>query len=340
MNKIDTDKWGIIGHDNVVNYLGLSLTNHKFAHAYLLSGNRSIGKKTIAKRFIQTLLCEKYIEADVASEMPCGECQSCKHLKKKMHPDYYQLDLAEDKKNITIDQIREWQRKLQNKTFLTKYKVGVINGAEFLSMEAANAILKTIEEPTGNTIIILIVNDINLLLPTIVSRSQVLKCGLVSDEVIYGFLQKNSVGRRMARDIAKLSFGLPGKAINFMHNEESLQIDKAAILQVLNIAQKPIHERIGFLQKKFQKQDFIKSQKIANEIVSIFTLITRELLLYKEESENWYRLEFASDELKEFARNLSLIEIVNLTNKTLDWRTKLRQNINPQLFTEDLLLSF
>ena len=339
MKKINTNKWEIIGHENIVSYLGVSLLNHKFAHAYLLAGPTHLGKKTITNEFVQTLLCENYLSDEGSANVPCGECESCKHLNKGIHPDYYRLELLEDKKNISIEQVREWQRQLQHKSFLTKYKVGVIVGAEHLSIEAANALLKTIEEPSGNTIIILLTDDINLLLPTIISRSQVLKFNLVADEIIYDYLQKQSLKRQNMRDIAKLSFGLPGKAVAYLNNLELLEADKLAIKEMVDLINRPAHDRIAYLQKKFQKQDFVSSQRIANEMMDSFLLIAREWLLYKQASPNWYRLEFLTDDLKKIASRLDQNRVMDIINKVYTWKAKMKQNASPQLFTEDLLLS-
>ncbi|MFW0862416.1 MAG: ATP-binding protein [Candidatus Komeilibacteria bacterium] len=338
MTEIDTNKWGIIGHDNIISYLSVSLKAHKFAHAYLLAGPKSLGKKTVANKFIQTLLCEQYIENGEES-IPCGNCQSCKHLIKGMHPDYYRLELQEDKKNISIEQVRDWQRQLQHKSFLTKYKVGVIVGAEHLSIEAANALLKTIEEPTGNTIIILITDDINLLLPTIVSRSQVLKFSLVSDETIYDYLQKASPDHRNIKNIAKLSFGLPGKAINYLNNDSLLEETQNTVKEILDLMIKPAHDKLAYLQNIFQKKDFVASQRIADKIMDNILLIARELLLHKESSDNWYRLEFVDDELKKVANSLDQQDIINIIDKVYIWKDKIKQNASPLLFTEDILLS-
>ena len=339
MKENNANKWGIIGHENIISYLGVSLSRHKFAHAYLFAGASHLGKKTVATKFIQTLLCESYISGDATESFACGECQSCKHLQKGIHPDYYRLELQEDKKNISIEQVREWQRQLQHKSFLSKYKIGVIVGAEHLSIEAANALLKTIEEPVGNTIIILVTDDINLLLPTIISRSQVLKFSLVSDEKIYDSLQEKSTEHAGMRDIAKLSFGLPGKAINYLNNVELLEANKSEVGEMVDLMRKPTHDRIAYLQNKFQKKDFVSSQRIANQLMDGFLLIAREMLLYKQNSPNWYRLEFVSEELKKLANELSDTQVSNMINKIYTWRDKMKQNANPLLFTEDLLLS-
>ena len=339
MKEIDTNKWGIIGHENIISYLGVSLGGHKFAHTYLFAGPAHVGKKTVASKFIQTLLCDSYISGNGSGVVPCDECQSCRHLQKGIHPDYYRLELPEDKKNISIEQVREWQRQLYHKSFLTKYKIGLIVGAEHLSIEAANALLKTIEEPTGNTIIILIADDINLLLPTIISRSQVLKFNLVADELIYDHLQKQSLEHQNMRDIAKLSFGLPGRAISYLNNLQLLESNKAEIAEMVELIARQAHERISYLQSRFQKQDFVNSQIIANQIMDSFLLVARELLLHKQKSSNWYRLEFVSDDLRRVAGHLSEDQILASIHKVYNWRDKMKQNANPLLFTEDLLLS-
>jgi len=180
--------WPVIGHHNVVQYLQNALRRHQFAHTYLFSGPAHVGKSLVAEYFIQTLFCLNYQESGSAIAWPCGECQSCRQFGKGVHPDYFLLSPEEGKRAIGIDQVREWQRSLGNKSFLTKYKIGLIAGAELLTTEAANALLKTIEEPVGNTIIVLLTDDLNLLLPTIISRSQVIKFGPVAEKDILQYL--------------------------------------------------------------------------------------------------------------------------------------------------------
>ncbi len=91
MKEINTDKWGIIGHKNVVSYFKISLERHKFAHTYLFSGPAQVGKKTVVNKFIQSLICDNYL-ADNDVSAPCEKCPSCQQWIKNIHPDYYELE--------------------------------------------------------------------------------------------------------------------------------------------------------------------------------------------------------------------------------------------------------
>ena len=155
----DQFKWPIIGHSNIVSYLKKCLATNNASHAYLFVGQSHIGKTTVAESFVNSLICENLHQGN--GQVPCGACQCCQQLSNKIHPDVYWLKreinekTGELRKNISIEQIRELQNKLSLHSFLNSYKVAVINEAEALSQEAANSILKTLEEPTAKTVLII-----------------------------------------------------------------------------------------------------------------------------------------------------------------------------------------
>ena len=165
--------WQVVGQSRVVSLLQRSLEMGALAHAYLFIGSPHVGKMTLALNLAQALNCE-------ASEPPCGECASCQKIASAKHADIQIIgvtsngDSAEAKPRveISIDQIRQIQHSANLPPFEGRYKVFIIDGAEFLSNEAANCLLKTLEEPVGEVIFILLTVNDRLLPATVISRCQ------------------------------------------------------------------------------------------------------------------------------------------------------------------------
>lgn len=184
----------IIGHKNITSFLEKSVKNGEISHAYLFYGPSHLGKKAVASHFAEVILGRPIAN----------------------HPDVYLVGRERDEKesklakNISIEQIRELERKLSLSSFLNSYKIGIIEEAETMSEEAANSLLKTLEEPTPKTVIILLSTSTSALPATIVSRCQTLKFLPVAKEKIYDHLLNLGAGRDEARDLSGISFGKPG----------------------------------------------------------------------------------------------------------------------------------
>ncbi len=190
--------WDIIGHKQQLERLTHAMETSTLAHAYLFAGPEGVGKRTIAVKLAQELL-----------EWEKREKWGAKGAE-FFHPDFLFIDGAD---GIKIEQIRELTYKLSLKPYSAKYKIAVIDAAEQMSDEAANALLKSLEEPKPYTIIILITSNPNRLPKTIVSRTQKINFGLVegraielTDEEFFKTFQGNSLADRLisASEIAEL----------------------------------------------------------------------------------------------------------------------------------------
>ncbi|MFQ5997657.1 MAG: ATP-binding protein, partial [Dehalococcoidales bacterium] len=177
--------WQVVGQDRVVSLLRRSLEKESLAHAYLLVGPPHVGKMTLALNLAQALNCE-------AAERPCGECAPCQKIASANHADVQVIGLISEENSaeaklrteISIDQIRQMQHSASLPPFEGKYKIFIIEEAEFLSTEAANCLLKTLEEPVGSVIFILLTANDRLLPQTVVSRCQRLELApLAANEV-------------------------------------------------------------------------------------------------------------------------------------------------------------
>lgn len=159
--------WGdVIGQERAVALLQRALENQRVAHAYIFHGPEGVGKKLTAITLAMALNCT------AAGERPCGSCSACSRIGRGIHPD---VALVEpDGANIRIEQVREIERKLSMAAYEGRKRLYILDPADALSLEAANAFLKTLEEPPLDTVFALITDKINRLLPTIISRCQLI----------------------------------------------------------------------------------------------------------------------------------------------------------------------
>lgn len=206
----------VIGQKEVVNILKEELKDDRINHAYLFYGKEGIGKKTLATEFARALLCNQ-IEND-----SCNICNNCRRVEHGNHPDLKIIEGNEKTKNLKIEQIREMQKEIAYKPYESEYKIYIIDGAENMTTQAANSLLKTLEEPPSYAVIILISEELNKLLPTVISRCQNLRFSNISREKMQKFLDKENVEESKKELIIGLARGSIGKAKELYKNDEFL----------------------------------------------------------------------------------------------------------------------
>ncbi|MDH4129872.1 MAG: DNA polymerase III subunit delta', partial [Spirochaetota bacterium] len=219
----------IIGHQHIIKFLNISIKKNRLAHAYLFAGPEHLGKETIAKEFVKSILCEKRKNNFVY----CNKCSNCINIDSGLHPDFIYLEPRLEQKgkvikklDININQIRDLQHKLSLMPYSAAYKIAIIDEIDRLNQEAANCLLKTLEEPPNNSILILIAHNLKQILPTIKSRCQLIKFEIVNQKEIFDGLKAMNGIKSSCYNleiINKLSLGYPGLAIKFLKERDSLK---------------------------------------------------------------------------------------------------------------------
>jgi DNA polymerase III subunit delta' len=210
----------IVGHERIVEVFRRSVRSGKTPHSYIFEGIPGCGRRKTALALIQALYCTA-VEDDA-----CGVCSSCRKIAGNNHGDIHFVEPLPDKRDISVEQLRELQRELSLRPYEAPRKACIMEPAERMSVNAANSLLKTLEEPPGNALIILLTENADMLLPTIRSRCQLIRFSALSTENVRLLLEKSGVPPAVADLLAPLSEGSMQRAGELDNEALSARRDK------------------------------------------------------------------------------------------------------------------
>jgi len=313
--------WPIWGHKRIIKSLQNSILNDKLTHAYLFSGPPQIGKMTVARYFLKSIQCQGNMK-------PCQKCESCLSIERNTHLDTVIID---HENSIKIEDMRELQHKFSLK-HQVGYKIALINNAENMTEEAANSILKFLEEPKGKAVIILITEAKQALLPTIISRCQIIKFLPVPVDIIKKELYNLSKDRQKASEISSLSLGRPGLARALLESPEIIKKQQKLVSQLERLYSARLLDRVNFVAK------VAKDKALISEILDTWLAYFRDslLALLKQGDLSMRQSKERFPKPKKYSKKeiLRLIKQIYQTKLLLSW------NVNPRLALENLVISF
>ncbi|PIR94699.1 hypothetical protein COT95_02770 [Candidatus Falkowbacteria bacterium CG10_big_fil_rev_8_21_14_0_10_37_6] len=329
--------WPFFGNKHIIDFLQQGIANGRLAHFYIFSGARDLGKSTIAKYFANSLLCENFSKRQ--RDLPCMVCASCRQAQKNIHSDIIWLDKENGKKNISVEQVRDFIRVMSMGTFFGKYKIGIVKSADDLSSEAANALLKTLEEPKGDKVIILLANFMENLPMTILSRAQVLNFLPVGAGDIYDYLlQEHQTGRDQAKTLSRFCLGRPALAVKFLQDNDFLQNKLKIVALLSKIMSAPIYKRFLLIEDVLKCADKDEDNRdYAEEVLYLWQLVARDLIL---NGINAHSLSVADGyvEKKEFSADIN--KLLSIHKHIEKGKKYLAANVLPKLVLENISLQF
>lgn len=319
----------ILGHEQIIEHLQNAIKTDKVSHAYILDGPDMSGKKMIADAFSMTLECEK------KGTEPCMECHSCKQALGKNQPDIIYLQ-HEKPNTISVDDIRsQINNDIGVKPYSSPYKVYIVDEAEKMNVQAQNALLKTIEEPPAYAVILLLTNNAEIFLPTILSRCVRLSLKAVPDEKIKAYLMKNyGVPDYKADVCVAFAQGNVGKAIELAESEDFNEIKNSALQLIKRLDDIELYEMTEAVKQ-------ISNYKLKiNDYFDLIMIWYRDVLLYKATADV-NKLIFKEEvyEIKKEASRSSYGGIENILEALEKAKIRLNANVNFDLVIELLLLT-
>lgn len=327
--------WQVVAQDRAVEFLRRSLDEGRLAHAYLFSGPRHVGKMTLAQNLAQAVNCEE-------ENRPCLNCRSCRRIASGNHPDVQVIGRQEGsaetpKKEISIDQIRQLQHAASLKPYEGRYRVFIIDGAEHLSEEGANSLLKTLEEPAPNVILVLLTTDYGLLLPTIISRCQRVELFPVPSPIAeQALIEHWGAAAEKAEVLARLCHGGIGWAISALSDARPLEERAQKLERLISLHDASIEQRFAYAAQLATQ--FAKNRDSVREELELWRGWCRDLLLIKGGGANLVANIDKQELLHRQARRYSLTQIKSFIKAIGAALQQLEQNANPRLVLEVLML--
>jgi len=317
---------GLIGQERAIRLLQQGLKSGRTAHAYLFTGPEGVGKRAVALALAQALNCQ---HGDAVEE-GCGVCLSCRKIAKGLHPDVQVIEPAGP--TLKIEQVRELEADAALGPYEGKRKVFVVDGAEKMTEQAANALLKTLEEPPGRTVLVLLSTATSALPLTIVSRCQVVIFSAIPAEALRAYLVGKGIDQTRARLVASFSGGSIGRALS--PEMASLAASRDLFLEELG---RGLRDGPAAIIELAEKQ--AKDRERLGQNLEFLSAWLRDLMVAKvSRRREWLVNQDRGEEVARQAEGLRLGAILDglrTVNAAMDGLTR---NANPRLSLEHLLL--
>ena len=325
MNGQHTLPWPVIGHDWAVELLQRAIAAGRPPHALLITGPPGVGKGTLAHSLAQALLC-------IDDRRPCGQCRACRLVADNAHPDVHWV--LPQGQSLKIEQVRALNRQLVLAPVEGSWQVAVLDQFESATAGAANALLKTLEEPSPNVMLILLAQQAEALLPTIVSRCQVLALRPIPQPAVERALQERwSVEPEQARLLSHLCGGRLGWAVRAAADPALMDKHHQAVDDLLRVLQGSRVERLMYAEALARQ-----SRSVIAEQFEMWTSWWRDVLLLRAGSSAALTHIGRRAELERLAARGSIQEAQAALAAIYEALAQLEQNANPRLVVEALLL--
>lgn len=324
----------IEGQKGVATHFKNAIKLNRISHAYILNGERGMGKKTVARAFSMTLMCESH------GESPCMKCHACKQIMTDNNPDIRWV--THDKPNvISVDEVRrQINTDVQIKPYSSNYKIYIVDDADKMNQAAQNALLKTIEEPPSYVVILLLTVNKDMLLSTILSRCVSMELRPLGKQQVERYLvEKAGIVDYKAREVSDFAGGNIGKAIRLASSDDFMELKESVVRVAKNIGKMTAGDINGAIKEISSYKENIE------EYLDLLFTWYRDVLIYKSCSEKCVNINdkiIFADYIKQIKRQSEdcSYEAIERIFMELDGiNGKLRVNVNFEMVMELLLLT-
>lgn len=305
-----------------------SIKKSRISHAYLIQGNRGTGKEAIATLIAKNLFCEHPLGIE-----PCQECLMCKRIDSRNHPDVHWIE--PDGQSIKIEQIRNLQKEFTYTGLESERKVYIIKGADTLTLNAANRILKFLEEPSRHTTAILLTENSQSIIPTIRSRCQLIDLKPLNPH----HLQKQLVNLGMLEKDAVLMSALTNdidEAFKW-NNDEWFAEARKLMIQLVEMLSAHTEDAYLFIHSRWLRH-FKERDQLEKGFDLLLLAFKDVLYAHLSRDESLIVFNADDDKLQRLVMSFAQEDLLLILNYLLEAKRHLKQNVNPTLVMEQLTL--
>lgn len=329
-SRSQSSQWPVIGHEWAVSLLQNSLAAGRLPHALLFAGPSQVGKTTLALALASALNC-------LADERPCGQCRSCRKIAHGTHPDVRVVEAEAGKDGrqgiLKIDQVRDMQRQASLAPMEGRYKIFLLRDLELANLPAANALLKTLEEPPPQVILLLTSARPHALLPTIMSRCQIIQLRpLPVDAVASALRQRWNADEERADLLARLSAGRLGWAVQSLTDEAAWEQRSRLLAEIQGLTGQGRVGRLAYAETLSRSADVILPT------LASWSSWWRDILLIQQGCKSFIDNIDQFAFLEQQARSFAPDQVRSFLARLQAAPVQLSQNVNTRLLLETLLL--
>lgn len=332
--------WDLTGHEWAVDMLKKHVTNGTTRHAYLFSGPPGLGRRTLALRFAQALNCPTPVSAGI----PCGTCRDCRQIEAMRHADLSIIEpTSKDPKNsnelipdpngeIRISQIRDFQKIFNLKPYQSTYRVAVFKQFQQANDNAANALLKTLEEAPSYAVLILTADNPEQVLPTILSRCEVLRLRPLRIEEVKRDLTGRGVESNHANLVAHISGGRPGYARRLVGDDHLLEKREERLNDLLTLLPASRVEKFKYADQLSKDKDSMR------QTILFWLSYWRDVMLRAVQATGPLVNVDRNVEIEDIATRMDLSSARRVVNGLEEALERMDRNVNSRMLAEVLLL--